>query len=384
MIKFPNQIEKIMKPPVDELFSLIQNKEELISFGQGVPFFSPNKELMEKFWTEVKKEPNIHQYSPDPGFLSVREEVAKYLAIQYYSDSLSWKNIILTSGANTAFFNLISLITEPKDEVILLTPHYFNHMMALQILYTTPVEVKTNENYQPLIDLIVEKITSKTKAIVVISPNNPTGAVFEESTIKYILEICERFNLLLICDETYSEFIYKEKHIIRSYYKSSHPLLIRIGSFSKIFGIPGWRIGYIVLPEEFIPNFMKIQDTITIAPPTLSQLLVKFLLKEKVNLISQYRNELLESRQTMLQLLQESQYFQVVPTTGAFYFFAKVPFDGEDFAQKLASKGNIVVLPGSVFGKNYRNYIRFSYASMNKHQIEFGFQMITKFIDTQM
>ncbi|MFX0181854.1 MAG: pyridoxal phosphate-dependent aminotransferase [Candidatus Hodarchaeota archaeon] len=384
MIKFPKHIERIMKPPVVELFNLIQNKEELISFGQGTPFFSPNRDLMDKFWIEVKHEPNIHQYSPDPGFLSVRKEIAKYLAIQYQSNSLSWENIILTSGANTAFFILISLITEPNDEVILLTPYYFNHMMALQILHVIPVEVKTNENYQPLIDLIVKKITSKTKAIVVISPNNPTGAVFEESTIEGMLEICERYNLILICDETYSEFVYEEDQIIKSYYKSSHPLLIRIGSFSKIFGIPGWRIGYIVLPEEIIPNFMKIQDTVTIAPPTLSQLLVKFLLKEEVNLIAQYRNELLESRQTMLQLLEESEYFQVVSTTGAFYFFAKVPFDGMNFASKLATKSNIVVLPGSVFGKNYRNYIRFSYASMNKHQIEYGFQMITKFIDTQI
>ncbi|MFX0152428.1 MAG: aminotransferase class I/II-fold pyridoxal phosphate-dependent enzyme, partial [Candidatus Hodarchaeota archaeon] len=263
MIKYPKHIEKIMTPPIDDIFNMVKNKDELISFGQGVPFFFPNEDLMGQFWNEVKANPNIHNYSPDPGFLSVREEVARYLAIQYHSNSLSWKNIILTSGANTAFFNLISTITEPKDEVILLTPYYFNHMMALQILHITPVEVKTDENYQPMINSINEKITSKTRAILVVSPNNPTGAVFSESTIKKILEICESHNLVLILDETYSEFVYRNNQVIKSYYKSFHPLLIRIGSFSKIFGIAGWRIGYIVLPEAFISNFMKIQDTIT-------------------------------------------------------------------------------------------------------------------------
>ncbi|MFX0174247.1 MAG: aminotransferase class I/II-fold pyridoxal phosphate-dependent enzyme, partial [Candidatus Hodarchaeota archaeon] len=231
MIKFPSQIEKIMTPPIDDIFNMVKNKEELISFGQGVPFFFPNKELMEKFWLEVKTNLNIHNYSPDPGFLSVRKEVARYLAIQYQSNSLSWKNIILTSGANTAFFNLISILTEPKDEVILLTPYYFNHMMTLQILHVTPVEIKTDKKYQPMINSINEKITSKTRAVVVISPNNPTGAVFSESTIKKILEICENHNISLILDETYSEFVYKNNQVIKSYYKSFNPLLIRIGSF---------------------------------------------------------------------------------------------------------------------------------------------------------
>ncbi|MFX0174131.1 MAG: aminotransferase class I/II-fold pyridoxal phosphate-dependent enzyme, partial [Candidatus Hodarchaeota archaeon] len=137
-------------------------------------------------------------------------------------------------------------------------------------------------------------------------------------------------------------------------------------------------------PEAFISNFMKIQDTITIAPPSLSQLLVEFLLKKKVDLISQFGNKLLELRQSMLKLLDENPYFDVVKTTGAFYFFVKVPFDGEVFAYKLASKCNMVVLPGNVFGNSYKNYIRFSYASTEKHLIEYGFQLIFKFIEAQL
>jgi aspartate/methionine/tyrosine aminotransferase len=369
-----------MDPPIEEIFKYIDPKKQIISFGMGVPFFSPSTELIENFWAKVKSNPNLHQYSPDLGFQSARNEVTKFLNNRSRSD-ISWKNVILTSGANLGFYNLITMLTEPKDEVIILSPFYFNHLMALQINQVVPIEINTDKNFNPIFEQITKKINHKTKAIVVINPNNPTGAVYNNSIIEQLLEICEQYNLLLLCDETYAEFIYKEGRITRQYYSNASDRLIRVGSFSKIFGIPGWRIGYIVLPDSYLSNYIKIQDTTAISPPSISQLFVEFLLKKEADLISPNEKALVESRQTMLQLLEENPHFEVIPTHGAFYFFVKllISMNGEEFATNLASKKNIIVLPGSISGSNYDQFVRFSYASINKELIEKGFEKISDY-----
>lgn len=379
MVRIAQHVERIMDPPIEEITNLLENKDTSISFGQGVPSFYPDSELLTDFWSDIKNDKEAHVYSPDLGFPRIRQQITQYLASRYKAE-ISWRNVILTNGGNSAFFNILSGILDPQDEVIIIAPYYFNHLMAVQLLHAIPVSMDTSWDlgFVPEAEVLASKITNKTKAVVIVSPNNPTGAVYDTKSIDKILEICEERNLLLILDETYSEFIYDNNKIIKSYYHRNSERLIHIGSFSKNFGLSGWRIGYAVLPDFLLSAYLKVQDTTMISPPTISQLLIGFLLRNEIDLISQNMNTLIESRNSMLGRINDSELLEVQRTTGAFYLFAKLssPLTGIEFAKTLASKCNIIVVPGNVFGKSYTKYIRFSYGSTSKTLIEKGFKLI--------
>ncbi len=384
MVRIAKHVDKITDPPIVEIENLLLNKEKTISFGQGVPFFYPSNKLMKKFWAEIKNNQDLHHYTPDLGFTRVRERVASYLS-NNYNKSISWLNVILTSGGNNAFYNVLSVIIEPKDDILIISPYYFNHVMALQLLHANPIFIETSyeKRFIPEIENINEKLTDKTKAIVLITPNNPTGAVYNEDLMKEILDICEKRDIFLILDETYSEFIYKNNRIIKSYFHRDSEQLVHIGSFSKNFGLSGWRIGYLVLPTNLIQGYLKIQDTITIAPPSVSQLLVDFLIRNEIDLVSKHMKDLINSRNLMQRKIEENFIFEVTPTSGALYFFVKLNthLNGENFAKKLASKYNIVVIPGHVFGHSYKQFVRFSFGSSNISLIEKGFNLINSAMD---
>ena len=379
MVRIAQHVERIMDPPIEEITRLLEKKETCISFGQGIPFFYPDSEILTEFWREIIIDGEVHVYSPDLGFPRIRKQLTEYLSSRYKTN-ISWRNVILTNGGNSAFFNILSGVLDPQDEVIIIAPYYFNHLMAVQLLHAIPICMDTSwdSGFAPEAEVLANKITNKTKAIVIVSPNNPTGAVYDNKTIDKALEICEERNLLLILDETYSEFIYENDKIIKFYYHKNSDRLIHIGSFSKNFGLSGWRIGYAVLPDFLLPAYLKVQDTTMISPPTISQLLIGFLLRNEIDLISQHMNTLFESRNSMLSRINDSELFKVQHTTGAFYLFAKLisPLTGTEFAKVLASKCNIIVVPGNVFGKSYIKYIRFSYGSTSKTLIEKGFNRI--------
>jgi aspartate/methionine/tyrosine aminotransferase len=379
MVRIAQHVERIMDPPIVEITSLLKNKETCISFGQGVPFFYPDSELITEFWREIKNNREAHVYSPDLGFPGIRKQLTQYLHPRYKAD-ISWENVILTNGGNSAFFNILSGVLDPQDEVIIIAPYYFNHLMAVQLLHAIPVCLDTSwdSGFVPKAEVLANKITNKTKAIILVSPNNPTGAVYDNKAIDIILEICEERNLLLILDETYSEFIYENNKITKSYYHRNSERLIHIGSFSKNYGLSGWRIGYAVLPDFLLQAYLKVQDTTMISPPTISQLLIGFLLRNEIDLISQNMNTLIESRNSMLTRINDSELVEVQPTNGALYLFVKItpPLTGTEFAKNLASKCNIIVVPGNVFGKSYTKYVRFSYGSTSTNLIDNGFNLI--------
>lgn len=385
MFRLAKHVVQIMDPPIVEIHDLLLDKEKTISFGQGVPFFHPDDEMMRKFWLEVKNNHDIHQYSPDLGHKHIRKTVSHFLSSQYKNE-IDWSRVILTNGANSAFFNILSVIVDPKDEVIIISPYYFNHLMAIQLLHATPVFIETSyeNSFIPDIDDIVSRITQRTKAIIIVSPNNPTGMVYKNKLLSEILDVCEERDIYFLLDETYSEFIYQEDKIIPSYFYRKSDRLIHIGSFSKNFGLSGWRIGYLMLPKFLIKHYIKPQDAIMISPPTVSQLLVNFLIENGINLVFQHMQDLIESRNLVLRKIEESGLFEVKPSNGAFYFFAKLKseIDSTILCKKLASEANLVLIPGNVFGKPYTNFVRFSHGTVKKPTIEKGFSLIKSVIET--
>ncbi len=375
------RINEVMPPPIVKVMNEVSSLEVMISFGQGVPFFTPSIEILEGFWSKIKETPAIHSYSPDPGLTSTREHVARYLSKRYGMD-MSPKNVIMTSGANTAFFNILATILDEKDEMLIFKPWYFNYYMAAQILGGVPIEVNTTNEFQPDVEDLKDKVTSRSKAIVLITPNNPTGAVAREDAVKAIVDVARDKNLWLISDETYHEFTYEGRKTISPYNLDPENVIL-LGSFSKIFGISGWRLGYIVLPDTLMEDFLKVQDTVSICAPRISQLFLEYLLENKVDLLKENMKSLEAAREKMHSLLLKSEFFTHVKTFGAYYFLAKLEHDinGTRLAMDLAREKNVVVVPGEAFGRDHVNHVRFSYGNVTPERIEAGFQRIQEFLE---
>ena len=179
---------------------------------------------------------------------------------------------MVTAGANMAFMHAVLAISEPGDEIILPVPFYFNHEMAIQMAGCRAVAVRTDASYRPDLDAIGRAITDRTRAIVTISPNNPTGAVFPAALLREVNNLCRDRGLYHISDETYEYFTYgSARHLSPGSLPGAAAHTISIYSLSKAYGMAGWRIGYVVYPDDLTPAMLKIQDTILICPTVVAE-----------------------------------------------------------------------------------------------------------------
>jgi aspartate/methionine/tyrosine aminotransferase len=183
------------------------------------------------------------------------------------------RRVAVTSGSNMGFLNAVMAIADPGDEVILLSPFYFNHEMAIDIAGCRAVVVPTDADHQPRVDAIAAAVTPRTRAVVTISPNNPTGAVYPEATLRAINALCRDRGLYHLADEAYEYFTYGgTKPFSPASIPGSEPYTIGFYTLSKAYGMAGWRVGYMVMPAHLEESVKKVQDTNLICPPIVTQL----------------------------------------------------------------------------------------------------------------
>ena len=260
-----NHISEVFSPPIVDVARIVKNStrsKDLISFGQGIPFYNPPEFALDELKKSLISENNyMHRYTVDEGLPDVIELILKRQAGKNRIN-FARENVILTAGANLAFYLALTSITSYGDEVIIPTPFYFNHVMAVQILQCTPVLIPRLSNLNLNIAEIERKITSKTKAIVITSPDNPTGAIYSRETLQRIYELAEKHDFWIIHDETYEEFIYdtaKAPHSsMLDFEKNDLHRVISIFSFSKIYGMSGYRAGYLIFPSKLYINLLKL------------------------------------------------------------------------------------------------------------------------------
>src|SRR5262249_42010158 len=181
--------------------------------------------------------------------------------------------VMVTAGANMAFVHALLAITSLGDEVILPVPFYFNHEMAIEMAGCAPVRVPTDERYQLDLDAIRRAITPRTRAIVTVTPNNPTGAVYPEPALRAVSRLCQDHGLYHISDEVYEYFTYgAARHVSPASFDGAEKFTISLFSLSKAYGFAGWRIGYMAYPESLANAIMKVQDTVIVCPPVISQI----------------------------------------------------------------------------------------------------------------
>ena len=242
-----------------------------ISLGQGVVSYEPPPQAIEaarRFGGKLTD----HRYGPVEGLPELVAAIEAKLARENRMTVRPRSRVLVTAGGNQAFMNAVLAITDPDDEIVLLVPYYFNHEMAVVMAGAKAVAVPTTSEYQIVLRAIEDAITPRTRAVVTVSPNNPTGAVYPEADLRAVNALCRDRGLFHIHDEAYEYFTYGGvSHFSPGSLPDAAGHTISLFSLSKAYGMASWRIGYMVIPELLHEAVNKIQDTILICPPAVSQ-----------------------------------------------------------------------------------------------------------------
>ncbi|MFZ4854781.1 MAG: aminotransferase [Desulfuromonadaceae bacterium] len=364
-------------PPISEVKRWLADRpddgQELIDLCQAVPDYAPAPELTEHLAC-LLADPLLSKYSPDEGLPEVRRSICDYYN-RKYGGLVKTDNICLTIGASQAFWLAMVTLCCAGDEVIVQAPCYFDHPMALDILGIRTVFAPFVEagGSGPDPATIERLITPGTRAILMVSPSNPTGVIIPPDTLSDLFEIARRHNIALILDETYNEFI---PGGARPHEIFSDPAwgdnFIQIASFGKTYALTGYRAGMLVASRDFIHHALKAQDTMAVCQPRITQHAVKFGVEHLDRWVAANR-EMMGRRHDLFrsEFMQPGNQFQLI-TSGAFFAWVRHPFSdcsGRQVAKRLVDEAAILCLPGEVFGPGLENYVRLAFGNIREETI---------------
>ncbi len=380
-----SRMQAVQSPIIPVVGELIKNCPGTISLGQGVVCYNPPPEAIELL-PKFLAEPANNLYKAVEGIPPLLTALSSKLQAFNGIDINDDNCIVVTAGSNMAFMNAILAITSVGDEIILNTPYYFNHEMAITMAGCHPVLVKTDENYQLRPEAIALAITPKTRAVVTISPNNPTGAVYSEEVLQQVNQICRDRNIYHISDEAYEYFTYDGvKHFSPGAFVGSREHTISLYSLSKAYGFASWRIGYMVIPKNMLVAVKKVQDTILICPPVVSQYAALGALQAKADYLKTNIAAIAQVRFCAINSLNRLQGLcTITPANGAFYFFLKVHthIDAFELVTRLIQEHQVAVIPGTTFGMNDGCYLRVAYGALQKETATVGIERLVRGLQT--
>jgi aspartate/methionine/tyrosine aminotransferase len=371
----------VQSPIIPVVAEWIRQTPGAISLGQGVVSYGPPPQAIASL-QRFLADPENHKYKPVVGLTELLEAFTAKLQTENGVFPGADSCLVITAGGNMAFMNAILAITDPEDEVIVQTPYYFNHEMAITMASCHPVPVPTDENYQLQIDSVRRAITPKTRAVVTVSPNNPTGAVYPEPALREVNALCRERGLYHIHDEAYEYFVYgSARHFSPASIANAAGHTISLYSLSKSYGFASWRIGAMVIPERLLQPVRKIQDTILICAPVVSQ----FAAVGALQAGAPYCREKLESirlvRELMLERLGKlGSICEVPPADGAFYFLLRLHTNlpSLELVERLIREHGVAVIPGIAFGLKNGCYLRVAYGALQKETALEGIDRLTR------
>ena len=376
---FNSRMDRVQSPLIPYVGELIRNNPGTISLGQGVVSYPPPEKAIASLQLFLAQ-PDNHLYKAVTGIQPLVEAIETKLITDNQIEVNQQNRIVVTAGSNMGFMNAILAITQAGDEIILNTPYYFNHEMAITMANCHPVLVHTDNQYQLDLQAIAQAITPRTRAIVTISPNNPTGAVYPKASLKAVNDLCRDNGIYHISDEAYEYFTYDNiRHTSPGSFFQSQAHTISLFSLSKAYGFASWRIGYMVIPEHLLMPIKKIQDTNLICPPVICQYAALAALQTGANYCQGYLQEIAKVRSLVGAKLQSiANICTIVPGSGAFYFFIKVNTHLNDLelVKQLVEQYQVAVIPGSTFGMKSHCYLRIAYGSLQLTTAETGIKRL--------
>ena len=358
-------MRRVQPPIIPRIHALIADHPGTISLGQGVVGYPPPagvRDALDRFLAD----PNNHKYASVYGIPALRERIAAKLA-QENGIAVGENELMVSAGGNMAFVNALLAIGDEGDEVVLMSPYYFNHEMAVTMAGCRPVLVATDANFQLDLDAVADAITEATRAVVTISPNNPSGAVYPEEDLRELNRLCAERGIYHVHDEAYEYFLYDgAEHFSPGSLPDAGEHTLSLFSLSKAYGFASWRVGYLRLPAHLSDAAAKIQDTIAICPPIVSQFAACAALDAGADYCRGYLAGIAARRSAVLQALGDLAPLVEAPATrGAFYVLARVATDADsvEVASRLIREHRVAAVPGAAFGLTDGCYLRIAYAA---------------------
>jgi aminotransferase len=360
-----DRIVAVPRSPFYSIMELAAQRSDCIYLQLGEPDFVTPQHVREA----VKKaldEGNTH-YGPDRGVPELRQLLAEKFKRQWGAE-YDWRDeVLITAGGQAALHVAVMSLVNPGEEVIVLLPHYPPYVVNATLAGAKAVFVKlrSERGFVPDPAEIEAAITPKTKAVIVLTPNNPTGAVYPEGVLRGILEIAKRHNVTVISDETYECLVYDGgKHTSMLSLPGAKEQVIHVSSFSKIYAMTGLRVGYLAAPREKLLQFLKYHHTVNISANVPSQLACAAAMKGPQDCVAQMRDEYQRRRDMLVPMVNDIPGIHCHVPQGAFFVFADIRELGVPsltFVQYLVKEAGVVLTNGSGF--DYEGFVRISYAA---------------------
>lgn len=368
------RMNAVQTPIIPVVAEWIRAHPGTLSLGQGVAWYGPPETAHARLGNFFER-PAHHRYGPVQGMPELLEAIELKLETEN-GIRLHGRRVMVTAGANMGFLNALFAIADPGDEIVLPLPYYFNQEMAVRMLNCVPVFAPTDADFRLRPEAIRAALTERTRAVVTVSPNNPSGAVYAEADLRAVNALCKEAGIYHISDEAYENFVYDgARHFSPASILGSEEHTVALYSFSKAYGFAGWRIGYMAMPEHLYPAALKAQDTNLICPPLVSQRAALGALetgsaycREKLQITARVRERVLAE-------LRELQDFcHIPPSDGAFYILLKVEssLDSLSMAERLIREHRVAVIPGAAFGLEQGCHLRVAYGALDDATAEEG------------
>ena len=375
-------VSRLKPSGIRRFFDLAASMEGVISLGVGEPDFVTPWGVREACILSLEQ--GYTSYTANAGLLELRKEISDYLVRRFRVSYDPTDELIVTVGASQALDISLRAILNPGDEVIVVEPSFVSYAPLVSLAGGVPIPIQTSGTHQFKLQpgQIEQVVTPKTKALIICSPNNPTGTVLNAEELAQIARIVAKYDLLVISDEIYAELCYDEQYTSFPAIAHMRERTILINGFSKGFAMTGWRLGFIAAPKDLATAMLKIHQYTMMCAPTMAQYAAIEALRNGADDVEQMKKSYRQRRNFFVQSLNELGLSCHMPG-GAFYAFPSIQSTGmtsEQFAERLLLEEKVAVVPGNVFGASGEGYIRCSYAS-SLEQLQEAIRRMKRFVE---
>ena len=357
-------IVQIEPSGIRKFFDIVSEMKDAISLGVGEPDFDTPWHIREEGIYSLEKGRTF--YTSNAGLKELKQEICRYLYrrfdVSYNPDS----EVMVTVGGSEAIDIALRAMCDPGDEVLIPQPSYVSYVPCTMLAGGKPVviELEEKDNFKLTPEKLLEKITDKTKILVMPFPNNPTGAIMTKEDLAPIVDIIIEKDLFVISDEIYSELTYGTDHVTIAAFPGMKDRTILINGFSKSYAMTGWRLGYAAAPHRILEQMSKIHQFAIMCAPTTSQYAAVSALRDGDNDVQMMREAYDQRRRFVLHAFKEMGLDCFEPE-GAFYAFPSIKRFGmtsDEFATRFLREEKVAVVPGTAFGASGEGFLRVSYA----------------------
>jgi aminotransferase len=370
-------------PPsgIRRFFDIAATMDDVISLGIGEPDFDTPEPIVEAGIAALQQ--GATHYTSNSGIFELRAAIAEHLAALYGAHYDPDDELLITVGVSEGVYLALTSLLDPGDEVIIAEPCYVSYAAEVSFAGGVPVMVPTSveTGFQVTAETIEAAITSRTKALLIGYPNNPTGAVMQRDRLEAIGQVAIEHDLVIISDEIYDQLVYGVEHVCLPTLPAMRERTILLQGFSKAYAMTGWRVGYVAAPPDLLAPIRKIHQYTIMCAPTVSQLAAIEALRSGRPYVEEMCAEYDRRRRLMVNGLNAIGLTCFEPQ-GAFYAFPSIAASGMDeneFAEKLIVEEQVAVVPGSAFGPSGAGFVRCCYATAYE-QIEEALERMQRFM----